>query len=504
MNKLVDENQKHLDEIEIWTERQATAPERMGELARREGDWVEKNREKNLECLKLMRSYVPSAVEGVGKGKDNPLATVKSYISAVGKKGGFATFQLANRLREKKLLQWLVTHPDDIARENFLVGANVQSFKNLQEYDIVELRAVYACLPTCFELDSTPGRVGEKAEWKIGLVNRLKGYVGQQDGDTVSTGWDPVKKIEKFEMLQKLSPDVERNSAYYYPSLSYMEEKLAHFEGLEGKLGGMKKRLKELEGEDGKGGVLAELKEEKDAALADSRSQYLQQEYGKEVLKKLKMETEAAYKKVVDEVGVLKTTNNNNNNNNNNNKVSGKGLKMNIHQLEQNILNASPSKAECLEEFSKVRAQSLMVASKEEDAAVLVGVLEKAYGECLETYCGFTLEGRGKLIEGVMDCVPTLKKKERTAFKKLSDEEEARNRKLEIAAAMKMRDANNAEKEKEEKGGGGGGSGGGGGDGDGDGGGKKNFFQEQIAANNSQKNRTQMKAFLEQQTGGGG
>jgi hypothetical protein len=31
-------------------------------------------------------------------------------------------------------------HPDDIARENFLSGAHTQAFKNLSDYDIVEVR----------------------------------------------------------------------------------------------------------------------------------------------------------------------------------------------------------------------------------------------------------------------------------------------------------------------------------------------------------------------------
>jgi len=90
----------------------------------------------------------------------------------------------------------------------------VQSFKNLQEYDIVELRAIYACLPKVFGLDSTPGRQGEKAEWKNGLVARLKGYVSQQNAETVNSGWDPLNNCEKFEKLKPLSSDLERNAAY--------------------------------------------------------------------------------------------------------------------------------------------------------------------------------------------------------------------------------------------------------------------------------------------------
>jgi len=100
---------------------------------------------------------------------------------------------------------------------------------------------------------------------------------------------------------------------------------MAHFDNLESRLETMLDKLKELEGPDGKGGTLAELKEERDAALADFRSEYLQQEYGKDVLRQLKNETEAAYKKCYDEVGILKVEGN---------RTSGRGLKIKIYQLD--------------------------------------------------------------------------------------------------------------------------------------------------------------------------
>ena len=54
-------------------------------------------------------------------------------------------------------------------------------------------------------------------------------------------------------------------------------------------------------------------------------------------------------------------------------------------------------------------------------------------------FCKFDVSGRGQVIGGVFDCEPELKKKERSAFKKLSDEEEARQRKLDMAKAMAAR-----------------------------------------------------------------
>ena len=47
-----------------------------------------------------------------------------------------------DRLKEKKLLHWIITHPDDVCRANFLMGAHKKHFEQLQDYDLTELRAV--------------------------------------------------------------------------------------------------------------------------------------------------------------------------------------------------------------------------------------------------------------------------------------------------------------------------------------------------------------------------
>ena len=332
--KVQQSNTKHEGQIEIWNERMNTAPERAEELANREQEWLEKQKEANEQCLKIMRSYIPLNISKL---------SVKGYLEEVKKKGGLATFALAERLRSKKLLHWCVMHADDIARENFLMGANVSCFKNLGDYDVTELRAVYACLPPVFELDSTPGKVGQKLEWKNGLIAKLKSMSSQQDGETVKSGWDPVNEVEKVEKLKPLSAVNERQPAYYYPDESSMEAKIAHFVGIEERLEGLKKRRKELEGSEGGAiGLVAEMKAERDAALEDFRSEYLQQQYGKDVLKTLKADAEKAFKKVADELGSLKVAEKDG-------KVTGKGLLYKIWQSEENIRNATPNKAELLE-----------------------------------------------------------------------------------------------------------------------------------------------------------
>ena len=167
----------------------------------------------------------------------------------------------------------------------------------------------------------------------------------QQEGETVASGWDPVKQEQKFEKLKPLSHDDERCPSYYYLDENGMKDKIAHFETIEQRLDSLLSRCKVLEGEEGKSiGLVAEGKAEVDAALEDFRSEYLQQEYGKDVLKTLRDEAQANYKKVVGELGELKTSDKG--------KVTGKGLKLKIYNLQESIKSASPNKQECLEEVS--------------------------------------------------------------------------------------------------------------------------------------------------------
>ncbi|GMH87821.1 hypothetical protein TL16_g10972 [Triparma laevis f. inornata] len=426
--KIQQENGKHEGEIEIWNERMNTAPEKAEEMDKRENVWVEKQNEKNLQCLKIMRSYIPVDIQKL---------SVKQVLEKAKKEGGQYTYTMAERFKNKKLLHWLVLHKDDISRENFLVGGNVSSFKNLSDYDVIELRAVYACLPEKFELDNTPGKVGQKLEWKNGLIAKLKAMSSQQEGETVASGWDPVKQEQKFEKLKPLQHEDERNLGYYYLDENGMKDKIAHFETIEQRLDGLLKRCKVLEGEEGKSiGLVAEMKAEVNAALEDFRSEYLQQEYGKDILKTLRDEAQTHYKKVVVELGELKTSDKG--------KVTGKGLKLKIYNLRESIKSASPNKQECLEEFAKVRAQKLHVGDGEADAAVLTGVLEIPYDQVLSGFCNVEFKGRGCLIGGVFNPQPELNKRERTAFKKLSDEEEARQRKIDMANAMAAREETGA------------------------------------------------------------
>jgi hypothetical protein len=131
------------EEVEKWARRKLEAPNKDEVEREREKQWAIDNQEDNEKALQVMRSFMPP---------DLPVLTIEELDARVASAHGsfehFYTPQLIERLKSKKLLQWVVTHPDDIVRANFLMGAHKQSFEQLQEYDLTELRAVYAVLPT--------------------------------------------------------------------------------------------------------------------------------------------------------------------------------------------------------------------------------------------------------------------------------------------------------------------------------------------------------------------
>ena len=124
---LIDKN------IETWSRRKEKAPEKEAMEKALEVKWAADNVAANLKCLQLMRSYIPSDV------KDLVAETLAKKVDGTGK---FYPRSLSERLRSMKMLQWLVTHPNDIKNANFLKGGTREAFLNLGEYDLVELRAV--------------------------------------------------------------------------------------------------------------------------------------------------------------------------------------------------------------------------------------------------------------------------------------------------------------------------------------------------------------------------
>ena len=87
--------------------------------------------------------------------------------------------ELLNRFKRTRALQLLST-PQGVIQTKHAVELNRLSNQGL---DLVEMRAVYACLPAIFDLDGD----GKKALWRQNFVIKLKELVKKETNGTLST-----------------------------------------------------------------------------------------------------------------------------------------------------------------------------------------------------------------------------------------------------------------------------------------------------------------------------
>ena len=253
-------------QLELWRGRRENAKEYAEEVAREQREFLEAEAEANGAALRRMRALLPVDIGSV------PVEALKRRAAQQGE-DSFYTTELATRLKSK-LLEWCVTHPEDIARANFLQGSGVADFTSLQRYDIVELRAIAAVLPETFKLDAD----GKKAAWRSDFIQHLKGVVQQHRGDLVPGGWDPVAKARQMVPLPPLAEERCRAGEYFFPTDAQIAERREKLEA----------QLRRLEEQAAKvaalAGRLEEAKGAFDKALADKRDPEMRSAVGKEAL----------------------------------------------------------------------------------------------------------------------------------------------------------------------------------------------------------------------------
>ena len=447
------------DDLERWRKRENEAPNRQASLAKEEDDWAQREARDNGIALSMMRTLVPPDV-GAETAESLRLRAAKTVAAAAKKHkeanadkagtekegavidekkeakkayqmaaawGGIYTYELAQRIKTSKLLHWVQAHPEDIATANFLAGAGADSFKNLGDYDIVELRAVYAACPPKFDLDGT----GAKAAWRAQLVERLRQLTSRDRGEEISAGWDGANNRRKVTRLPPLEPKHKRHSAYYYPCAAELEARAQKHVDAKKRLEERRLKVEGLEQQ------LADAKSERDAAFADARSEYLQQRYGKAMLKDLAKEADDSYKRVLSALG---------------NDVSG--ARADLKRAASAVANASPSEAEQTALRKLLEKYKLDQPNPEADAEdcrrLAKKALEKLGGISEDKEedlwpldrCSFVssdsdqFDPRGRLIRGPFDPWPEIKRAAKSVVKKLTDAEEAEMRKKEVAAAV--------------------------------------------------------------------
>ncbi|CAM9623169.1 unnamed protein product, partial [Discosporangium mesarthrocarpum] len=278
-------SQAALAEMEKWIKRKEALPEydQVTELGARERAWFERERGANEEALRKMRRLVPVDVTRL---------TLLELEAQARDRGSLYTRELSMHIKassmgfkENRFLHWVVEHPDDIARANFLRGDHAHFFTNLDKYDLSELRALAACLPERFEVD----RDGRKAAWRTAFLHKVQGMVSQERGDTVSGGWDPAAKQRRTVRLPGLRQEQVRKAVYFYPTEMEVQARLEGLLGRHSKLDMKKDRLTEA-----KDVLLPEARQEYANVLEDTRNPVHKEQFSAEQLRSAREEAKDA------------------------------------------------------------------------------------------------------------------------------------------------------------------------------------------------------------------
>jgi hypothetical protein len=170
-----------LADMERWSKREVETIDYIEVMQKQEEAWLLREHDANMTALATMRTYIPANVSTM---------SINDIIEAAKNRSGMISTELATEIKTNKLLHWIVTHEEDIAKAFFLAGESKQYFENIEVLDIVELRALAACLPVKFELDVD----GKKAQWRSRFMARVRMLVSQQQRETVKGAWDHATK----------------------------------------------------------------------------------------------------------------------------------------------------------------------------------------------------------------------------------------------------------------------------------------------------------------------
>ncbi|CAM9861254.1 unnamed protein product, partial [Ectocarpus sp. 13 AM-2016] len=138
--------------LEKWDKYVTNHPDHIKEQAAEEQAWEAANEPKNNEALHLMKTFVPPDIFHAGLD---------------GLRGGGLTPALAKRIFDRKVL-WLIRAPIAMVSKTHVVELKSKYLAN--DLDVVESRALHACLPMTFENDAD----GAKTAWRACFRKRLK------------------------------------------------------------------------------------------------------------------------------------------------------------------------------------------------------------------------------------------------------------------------------------------------------------------------------------------
>ncbi|CAM9574677.1 unnamed protein product, partial [Choristocarpus tenellus] len=194
-----DDSREAENNLARWDKYVTNHPDHIEEEAAKERQWDHDNKSKNIAALHTMRSFIPPDIFHAG------LEVLKS--------NGLSPL-LAKRVFERKVL-WLLRAPESMVSKIHLVELKSKYIAN--DLDLMELRAVYTCLPVKFENDAD----GAKGLWRAGFRKRLeelvkKDIAGQLKGsearhpayeDCEEGPFDPDAAVEAQETIRSSAFD---------------------------------------------------------------------------------------------------------------------------------------------------------------------------------------------------------------------------------------------------------------------------------------------------------
>jgi hypothetical protein len=398
-----------LTEMEKWGTRYKETSQHLIALAEEDMEWMTANSEDNIAALQTMRSLIPinitelsvtelldivkreedgdkNKTEGDNTAEDQVKETVELTSPPISTRTLY-TQELALEIKSNKLLHWLVTHSQDIAQMNFLMGEHRQYFVNLEGLDIIEMRALRMVLPDRFELDGD----GKKAEWRERFITRLKQLVSQDRQEYVKGGWDPESGRRVMVQLPPLKEELRRRPVYFYRTASQLQARLKQYQDKETLLLKKSKQLMAADQEE------REHRLEYDTVLEETRDVSFKALYGVEKLNQAKESAKREWRQA---------------------EMRRNELRSDVMRIEKSIASLPVTKEQFIS-FMKEQETLLLQGPWREDAEG-------------ESQSSGSVREIPVLIQGKFDRNPQIVRVERSAAKFQSAEQEAEGRKMEL------------------------------------------------------------------------
>jgi hypothetical protein len=187
------------NEVERLNNAIRSHPEYLKEREEMQRKWEEEQMEPVKDALHQMRKFIPHNLSNV---------SVQNMVD-----GGLPR-ECAVRLQSKKhSLRLIVTHIDTVKT----MHSAMLSLCANQGLDIVEMRAIYACLPQKFDFDGD----GKKAEWRANFEQKLKELVKKGTNGNLRPDEERhhAYKEAEFELIRREEEKSEKKPYYYDPML---------------------------------------------------------------------------------------------------------------------------------------------------------------------------------------------------------------------------------------------------------------------------------------------